>query len=442
MLTFASMRNRAASNISPWAWIPSLYFAEGLPYIAVNVLSVIMFKKLGMSNADIALYTGWLYLPWVIKPFWSPFVDIIRTKRWWTVLMQAVMAAGFAAIAFTLPTAIYFQVSMAVFWLVGFASATHDVAADGFYMMALTPSRQSLFVGIRSTFYRFATIFGQGALVILAGYMETGLGNVPYAWSVTFIILSVFFLLICLYHAFVLPRPASDVPAAGESKGVADIFRGFLDTFVSFFRKKGIAVSILYILLYRFSEAQLVKIINPFLLDPESAGGLGLTTSQVGVVYGTVGVIALTLGGIVGGVAVSRGGLRKWLWPMALSLTLPNIVFCLLSMYQPDPDIMANLLFINAAVFIEQFGYGFGFTAFMLYMMYISRGSHQTSHYAICTAFMALGMMLPGMAAGWIQEMLGYTGFFWWCLGCGLVTLVVTALVKVDPDYAKKNKDE
>lgn len=457
------MQMRDKNKISPWTWIPSLYFAEGLPYIAVNVLSVIMFKNLGMSNTDIALYTGWLYLPWVIKPFWSPFVDIIKTKRWWTVMMQLVMGLGFAAIAFTLPLSFYFQASMAVFWLIGFSSATHDIAADGYYMLALEPSEQSLFVGIRSTFYRCATIFGQGILVIIAGALETRLGDVAQAWSITFIVLSVFFLLISFYHNFIMPKPISDMPSQALPKGngpehlgqmsnikqqesralrgFVEIFRSFVETFSSFFKKRQIGIAILYILLYRFSEAQLVKLINPFLLDHPSEGGLGLTTSQVGFVYGTIGVIALTLGGIIGGIVVSRGGLKKWLWPMAFSLTLPNIVFCFLSMYQPDPNIFTNMVYINIAVFFEQFGYGFGFTAFLLYMMYVARGSHQTSHYAICTAFMALGMMLPGMAAGWIQEKLGYVNFFWWCLGCGILTLLVTALVKVDSEYAKKNSD-
>ena len=428
------------------AWIPTLYVAEGLPYVAVNTLSVIMYKNLGMSNTDIAFYTGWLYLPWVIKPFWSPFVDIIRTKRWWTVTTQFIIGAAFAAIALTLPLDSYVVLSLAVFWLIGFASATHDIAADGYYMLALDSSDQSLYVGIRSAFYRLATIIGQGGVVMAAGWMETAFGNVPRAWAVTFLILSVLFLLIAFYHSRILPRPAEDrpsgampgKPASGHS--TARILREFVGTFGSFFRKKHVWIAVTFILLYRFPEAQLVKMINPFLLDPATEGGLGLSTAQVGLVYGTIGIIGLTLGGILGGVLVSRYGLKRCLWPMALALTLPCGVFCWMSMAQPDPASMLNLVLINACVFIEQFGYGVGFTSFMLYMMYFAEGPSKTSHYAICTAFMALGMMIPGMFAGALQEWMGYVGFFWWIMGCCLVTLAVTALIKVDPSFGRKSQ--
>lgn len=435
-----------SKRIPPMAWIPTLYVAEGLPYVAVNTLSVIMYKNLGMSNTDIAFYTGWLYLPWVIKPFWSPFVDIIRTKRWWTVTTQFIIGAAFAAIALTLPLDSYVVMSLAVFWLIGFASATHDIAADGYYMLALDSSDQSLYVGIRSAFYRLATIIGQGGVVMAAGWMETAFGNVPRAWAVTFLILSVLFLLIAFYHSRILPRPAEDrpsgampgKPASGHS--TARILREFVGTFGSFFRKKHVWIAVTFILLYRFPEAQLVKMINPFLLDPATEGGLGLSTAQVGLVYGTIGIIGLTLGGILGGVLVSRYGLKRCLWPMALALTLPCGVFCWMSMAQPDPASMLNLVLINACVFIEQFGYGVGFTSFMLYMMYFAEGPSKTSHYAICTAFMALGMMIPGMFAGVLQEWMGYVGFFWWIMGCCLVTLAVTALIKVDPSFGRKSQ--
>ena len=434
-----------SKRIPPMAWIPTLYVAEGLPYVAVNTLSVIMYKNLGMSNTDIAFYTGWLYLPWVIKPFWSPFVDIIRTKRWWTVTTQFIIGAAFAAIALTLPLDSYVVMSLAVFWLIGFASATHDIAADGYYMLALDSSDQSLYVGIRSAFYRLATIIGQGGVVMAAGWMETAFGNVPRAWAVTFLILSVLFLLIAFYHSRILPRPAADRPSrampseSAASHSTARILREFVGTFGSFFRKKDVWIAVTFILLYRFPEAQLVKMINPFLLDPASEGGLGLSTAQVGLVYGTIGIIGLTLGGILGGVLVSRYGLKRCLWPMALALTLPCGVFCWMSMAQPDPASALNLILINACVFIEQFGYGVGFTSFMLYMMYFAEGPSKTSHYAICTAFMALGMMIPGMFAGVLQEWMGYVGFFWWIMGCCLVTLAVTALIKVDPSFGRKS---
>jgi PAT family beta-lactamase induction signal transducer AmpG len=597
---------------NPWAWVPTLYFAEGIPYVAVMTISVIMYKRLGISNTDIALYTGWLYLPWVIKPFWSPFVDLVKTKRWWIVVMQMILAIAFACIAFTIPLSFFFQLTLAAFWLVAFTSATHDIAADGYYMHALSDHDQSLFVGIRSTFYRIATIAGQGLLVILAGIIESssGLqpaelqmnasrdhitasnaapvqkddmafvftpvqqptsgpdgkgdaltfvreknmtngfvakevskqaaaaspakdneltqwlrktfgetresvshaaersvvvgvrlnkklqnddkkilnvafksgdqgivmeqsklstrfeftaknsdktayllfhidnkikkattatfegtsGNVPLAWMTVFITLSILFFTVSLYHNWVLPKPASDHPATEVTAG--NLMLEFLKTFKTFFTKKNALAAILFMLLYRLPEAQLVKLVNPFLLDPLDKGGLGLTTGQVGIVYGTVGIIGLTIGGILGGIAAARGGLKRWLWPMVCAITLPDLVYVYMAYALPQ-----SLFTINACVFIEQFGYGFGFTAYMLYLIYFSEGEHKTAHYAICTGFMALGMMLPGMAAGWLQETLGYRHFFNWTIICCLATFIVCAFIKIDPNFGKKTKE-
>lgn len=444
---------------SPWLWVPTLYFAEGIPYFIVNVISVIMFKKLGMGNGDIAMYTGLLYLPWVIKPLWSPFVDIIRTKRWWVVSMQVIMSAAFAVIAFSLPDPAsisiagessgeavsgtpvsLFSLTLVIFWITALASATHDIAADGFYMLALDHGEQSFFVGIRSTFYRLSSVFGQGVLVVVAGLLETKFGNISLAWSVTMLICAVLFASITVYHILSLPKPAADSPVRSAVHGsdmeksahAKEIMREFGQTFVTFFRKKGVWLAVVFMLLYRLPEAFLVKMLNPFLLDPVSRGGLGLATETVGIVYGTVGVIALTLGGIVGGIAASRWGLRKSMWPMALSLALPCLVFLYLSIAQPS-----NLGVINFCVAFDQFGYGFGFTAYMLYMMYFSDGEFKTSHYSLCTAFMALSMMLPGMVAGYLQEWLGYVGFFWMVAVCCLATIGVTLFVKVEPEYGK-----
>ncbi len=419
---------------NPWAWIPTLYFAQGLPYVAVMTLSVIMYKRLGISNTDIALYTGWLYLPWVIKPVWSPFIDIISTKRRWTLMMQWTLAASLAGIAFTIPTEMFFQLTLAVFWIVGFTSATHDIAADGFYMLALTGHQQAFYVGIRSTFYRIATVAGQGALVILAGSIETCTGDIPFAWSVAFGVLSVFFLMVSLYHGWALPRPVAD-SARDSSRSAHDVFREFVDTFRSFFRKKQIWAAVAFMLLYRLPEAQLVKLINPFLLDPVSEGGLGLSTKVVGFVYGTIGIIGLTSGGIVGGIMAARGGLRRWLKPMAWSMSLTCLTFVYLS-YATEP----SLLTINICVFVEQFGYGFGFTAYMLYLIYFSEGRHRTAHYSICTGFMALGMMLPGMAAGWLQETIGYRYFFIWTIVCCAATIGVCSILKIAPDFGLKKR--
>lgn len=626
---------KSLKNINPWAWISTLYFAEGLPYVAVMTISVIMYKRLGISNTDIALYTGWLYLPWVIKPFWSPFVDLIKTKRWWTLTMQWAIAIAFACIAFSIPTPFFFRLTLAFFWLVAFSSATHDIAADGYYMHALTEHEQSLYVGIRSTFYRVATVAGQGLLVIVAGLIETGTGltpaevtieaspqytntltlpqfaadatdqtaadgencfvftdavvkagvavdakegagakdkiaqltdsikalnmangfiakeeakavvattaaeasnegwgaaftkwvhdtfgeeekatasnvvsniaiagvrlqqkpaegetivlnfafkdgdqsisleqakfaprfeftaenwdkpaylifhidnklktttkatfagtsgNIPMAWLVVFVVLSVFFLMCAIYHSIILPRPQSD--HAPENVTASNLMAEFFSTFKSFFCKKQALVAIVFMLLYRLPEAQLVKLINPFLLDSIDKGGLGLTTGQVGLVYGTVGIIGLTLGGIIGGIVAAKGGLKKWLLPMAWSMSLTCLTFVYLSYFQDH-----SLFIVNLCVFIEQFGYGFGFTAYMLFLIYFSEGEHKTSHYAICTGFMALGMMLPGMGAGWLQETIGYRHFFVWTMICCAATILVCYFVKVDPNFGKK----
>lgn len=420
-----------ASARNPWAWIPTLYFAQGLPYVAVMTISVIMYKRLGLSNTDIALYTGWLYLPWVIKPFWSPFVDIISTKRHWTITMQWLIGIAFAGIAFALPTSFFFSLTLAIFWLVGFTSATHDIAADGYYMLALTEHQQSLYVGIRSTFYRIATVAGQGLLVILAGAIEDSSGDIPFAWSVVFGILSVMFLSFALYHSRILPKV--EQTSSRQLATANDVWREFITVFAEFFHKKQVGVAIVFMLLYRLPEAQLVKLINPFLLDPPSAGGLGLSTGQVGIVYGTVGIIGLTLGGIIGGITAARRGLKFWLRPMAWSMSLTCLTFVYLS-FAGEP----SLTVVNVCVFIEQFGYGFGFTAYMLYLIYFSEGRHRTAHYSICTGFMALGMMLPGMAAGWIQETIGYQNFFIWTMICCIATIGVTYLIKINPEFGKK----
>lgn len=416
---------------SPWAWIPTLYFAQGLPYVAVMTISVIMYKRLGISNAELAFYTGWLNLPWVIKPLWSPFIDLIKTKRWWITAMQLLIGAGLAGIAFTIPTDYFFQLTLAIFWLLAFSSATHDIAADGFYMLGLSSHEQALFVGIRSTFYRIATIAGQGLLIMLAGHLETTTGNIPFAWSITFMVLAGLFLALWGWHKFILPRPDSDKAACQVS--ASTLMHEFWATFISFFRKEQAGIAILFMLLYRLPEAQLAKMSIPFLIDPVGEGGMGLTTEQIGFVQGTVGIIGLTLGGILGGIAVSRHGLKRWLWPMVWAISLPDLVYVYLSYMQPS-----SLLLVNTCVFIEQFGYGFGFTAYMLYLIYFADGEHKTAHYAICTAFMALGMMIPGMAAGWLQEVMGYQVFFIWIMICTLATFGVTALLKIDPQFGKK----
>lgn len=416
---------------SPWTWIPTLYFAQGLPYVVAMTVSVIMYKRMGVSNTDIALYTSWLYLPWVIKPFWSPFVDLIKTKRWWIISMQLLIGAGLGGVAFLIPMPFFFQATLAVFWLIAFSSATYDIAADGFYMLALNTKQQSFFVGIRSTFYRIAMISGQGLLIVLAGAMERITGDIKLAWSITFFVLAGVFVIVMIYHRFILPKPENE--KVDLENAPKDVFKEFAITFKTFFEKKEIVLALIFFLVYRLGESMLVKIASPFLLDGRELGGLGLSTEEVGIVYGTVGVIALTVGGILGGIAASKGGLKRWIFPMALSITLPNLAYVYLSYFQPE-----SFWLINIAVGVEQLGYGFGFAAYLLYMIYFADGEHKTAHYAFCTGFMALGMMLPGMMAGWLQEMVGYQTFFIIIVACAIPTLAVIPFLKIDKDFGKK----
>ena len=424
-------------KISPWAWIPTLYFAEGIPYVIVNTISLILLKRLGLSNGEAVYLTGWLYLPWVIKPIWSPLVDMLRTKRWWIWTMQLLIGAGLAGIAFTLNVNPNTQVILAFFWLIAFSSATHDIAADGFYMLALDSHEQSLYVGIRSTFYRISTIFAQGLLIAIAGLLETYTHKVPIAWSITFYITAGVFILLFLYHKFILPHPAEDKKEDSRViKSIGERIKEFLATFSSFFMKPAAFVSIIFMLLYRLPEALLVKICPLFLLDSPAKGGLGLTTAQLGFAQGTVGVIGLTIGGILGGIAAAAGGLRKWLWPMVAAITIPDAVYIYMSFF---PDVSFTL--VNVLIFLEQFGYGFGFTAYMLFLIYYSRGTHKTAHYAICTAFMALSMMIPGLFAGFLEEAFGYRNFFIGAMLLCLVTVGVSLLIKIDPDFGKRSVD-
>jgi len=495
-------------KISPWSWIPTLYFTQGLPYVMVMSVSVMMYKNLGVSNANIAFFTSLLYFPWFLKFAWGPFIDMFKTKRFWTIAMQLIIGFTLFGIAFSIQTAIYWKLTLIVFSIMAFASATHDIAADGFYMLSLNENQQAAFVGVRSTFYRIATIVGSGVLVVIAGELAPGMGF-QGAWSVVFIIVAVIFLLFFLYHRFILPKPVTDVGTLKDKKvkwsqmglliggflvfasiiyflfllltitltyfGIETpwttivatiilvlvlviLFRSFvalfvkkyeesenknevflpviefLKAFVVFMQKKDIWNILGFLLFFRFAEAQLVKLVQPFLLDPVDKGGLGLSNTEVGIVYGTVGIFALTLGGLIGGYVISKKGLKWWLWPMVLIMHLPDLVFVYLSHIQPS-----NFILINLAVATEQFGYGFGFTAYMMFMIMVSQGEHKTAHYAICTGIMALGMMLPGMYSGALQESIGYARFFEWVIISTIPGFVVAAFVKIDSQFGKKS---
>lgn len=426
------MSGKKVTFRNPWAWVPSLYFAEGIPYVMVMTVSVAMYKKLNISNTDIAFFTSLLYLPWTIKFIWGPFVDMFKTKRLWITFTQFLISIALFGIAAALVTSHFFLFTIFIFSLMAFASATHDIAADGFYMLALDESKQAEFVGIRSTFYRIATIAGQGLMVMLAGFLEYRMSN-QSAWSIVFIVMASIFFILFVYHKFILPYPISDFPTLQDKSKT--VMKEFADTFVLFFKRKEIATILAFLLLFRFAEAQLVKLVQPFLLDPIEKGGLGLSTEELGLVYGTFGVAALMLGGIIGGILISKKGLKFWLWPMVIIMHTPDLVFVYLSYFQPQ-----NIFIIISSVALEQFGYGFGFTAYMMYMIMISQGKHKTAHYAICTGIMALGMMLPGMFSGWLQEHIGYNHFFIWVLISTIPGFIVAALVKIDPEFGKKKE--
>ena len=425
----------------PVSWVPSLYFAEALPYMMVMVLSTVMYTNMGLSNTEIALYTSWLYLPWVIKPLWSPIVDSLKTKRWWILVMQILVGAALAGVALTLQTEMWLQLSLAFFWLMAFSSATHDIAADGFYIIGLTEKEQAFYVGWRSTFYRIGTIFCQGGLVFLAGILQQQYPS-EMAWGMTMGLGGVIMLALAMWHAAALPKERektdedqkrySDEHRKNFMNTMTDIVLSFWKTLIVLFHKKGIWPALLFMLLFRFPEAQLAKMAQPFMLRSTEEGGLALATETVGVAYGTIGVIGLLLGGILGGWLVSRDGLKKWWWPMIAAISLPDAVYIYLAIAQPT-----SMWIINSCVAVEQLGYGFGFTAYMLFLVYFSKGERSTSVFSICTAFQALGMMLPGMIAGYLADQWGFTNFFWWVMACCLVTVVVSGLVKLEPSIGQ-----
>ncbi|SHN19743.1 MFS transporter [Flavobacterium xinjiangense] len=417
---------------SPWYWIPLLNFASGFPYAIIISVSVIMYKSLGISNEEIGVYTSLLYSPWVIKPLWSPFIDLYATKRKWFLAMQLVIAIAFLIVGLTIPMSNFFVLSLAIFWVAAFASASNDVASDGFYMLALAKEQQSFFLGIRSTFYRLSMLTANGLIVILGGFLEQKYGDKSKAWSYTMIIVALVMAFLTIYNFFTTPKvEETKLTTEAENK------QSFGVVFKTFFQKKQIGLVLAFILLFRLGESQLLKMLTPFLIDEKIKGGMGLTTEDVGIIYGTFGVASLVVGGILGGIAISKGGLRKWMLPMFLAMHLPIIGFIFLSYFHPE-----SVYYVYATVIAEQFGYGFGFAAFMMYLIYVADGESKTSHYSIATGFMALGMMLPGMLSGFIQEYLGYGNFFIWVFLATIPGLILSRFLIYPADFGKKSEIE
>lgn len=421
-------------NRSPWAWIPTLYFAEGLPYVIVTALSIVMYMQMGLTDAEVGLYTGWLALPWVIKPFWSPFIDLLKTKRWWVLAMQVLMGSSLAGIAFTLPTSLWFQGTMFFLFVMAFASATHDISADGFYMIELDEHNQAKYVGLRNTFYRLAVIFVNGALVSLAGVLEHTFNvSVVYTWTLIFYGLAALLIGIWLYHCKMMPHAEGDVESEKSVGEVAVELKHMLLSFFQKFSCKETVIVMVFLLFYRFPEALLNTMTKTFLMRPNADGGLGLSPEEYGLAQGTVGLIGLLLGGIIGGILVSRDGMKRWLWPMVCAITLPDAVYIFLAY-----TLNANLWVVSSCLFVEQFGYGLGFTVLTLYMLFYSQGKFRTSHYSICTGISFLGLMVPGMVSGYIKDLVGYQMFFIIVMVSCLITFLVTAFLKIDPDFGKK----
>jgi MFS transporter, PAT family, beta-lactamase induction signal transducer AmpG len=408
---------------NPWSFIPTQYFAEGLPYVIVNTMSVAMFKSLGASNEFIGL-TSFLYIPWAIKFLWGPFVDANSTKRKWLLWMQLILSICFVLMALSLHLTIFTLIALIIFSIISFISATHDIATDGFYLHALNKKDQAFFTGIRSTFYRISMIFGSGLLVWLAGYLGGNTGNIYHGWSVAFFITAGIFLLFFLYHSKILPYPHTDKPVreiVKESSKVpiAKVFR-------EYFTQDKIGLILTFILTYRLGEGILVKMAQPFLLDELNKGGLHISLGNVGIMYGTFGIIALLIGGILGGWLVKNYSLKKLIFPLALAMNIPNILYAFLALYKP------GIIVIQSCIIIEQFGYGLGFTAFMIYLLYISRGTFKTSHYAISTGIMAVGMMIPGFISGFLQQQLGY---FWLFITSFIFTIPGMIIIFFLPYY-------
>lgn len=415
-----------SSSKNPWLWVPTLYLTESLPYVLIITVSVVMYKNLGISNADIGLYTSFLYLPWVIKPIWSPILELVGNKKQWFLSMQLLLSLVFMGVGLTTGSSHFFILTLSFFWMGAFASATNDIASDGLYLIALKPEQQSFFVGMRSTFYRVGMITGQGLIVILAGFFEEKFGNPAQAWSWT--MMGVGGLMLVLTGINYLATPL-----VLETRVAKEDQPSFGKVFSSFFTKKNIGLSLGFVLLYRLGESQLVKMASPFFLDDRAAGGLGLSTTEVGFIYGTLGVIALLIGGILGGILISRDGLGKWMMPMVFAINAPNIGYVVLAYLQPE-----SVVFATAVVFVEQLGYGFGFTAFMIFLIFLADGLFKTAHYALATGFMAMGMMLPGMLSGYVQQWLGYPGFFVWVLIATLPGFVMAYVVKYPMEFGKK----
>jgi MFS transporter, PAT family, beta-lactamase induction signal transducer AmpG len=427
------MTSAATNDPRPARWVPTLYFAEGLPFVAIAMVSTLMYKNLGISDAQIALWTSLVMLPWTLKPFWGPLLEMFKTKKHFVVGTQFVTGISFGMLALALPVDGFFRYTLALFGVIAFSGATHDIAADGVYINVLSNDLQAKFVGWQGASYNVAKIFTQGALVYLAGQLENQIG-VLHAWMVVMGIFGAIMALLSLYHARFLPSGG----ASKQVHSVPEAFATFGDVIKTFFRKRHVAWGIAFIVLYRFAEGQAIKIVPLFFKAAREAGGLGLTTSEIGIVYGTFGAAAFVLGSILAGYFTAGRGLRKSLLVLCAFFNIPFAVYAFLAITQPT-----SLWVIGTAVVFEYFGYGFGFVGLMLFMMQqIAPGKYKMAHYAFATGLMSLGMMIPSMLSGLISDWLGYRTFFIWVVIATIPSFLVTWLVPFRDTEADGDSDK
>lgn len=415
------MWHNSGRKISPVAWVPTLYFAMGMPFVVLNMVCTLMYKGFGVSDSEIALWTSLIMLPWTLKPLWSPFLEMYKTKKFFVVFTQVLTGIIFALVAFGLQLPSPFAITISLFAVIALSGSTHDIAADGFYMASLSTSEQARWIGWQGAFYNIAKIAATGGLVYLAGVFIDDYG-VRNAWMIIMLIIGVMMITLGCYHGLVLRSAASSSPV---NITLREHLRELSDVFVDFFQKKHIIYYLFFIILYRFAEGFVMKIVPLFLKAPRAEQGLGLTEQQIGICYGTFGAAAFVIGSILAGYYIAHRGLRKSIFSLALVFNIPFVAYTILAIYQPE-----SLWLVGSCIVMEYFGYGFGFVGLTLFMMQqVARGKHQMAHYAFASGIMNLGVMLPGMLSGFVSDWLGYRAFFVFVLLCAIPAILITRFV-------------
>lgn len=411
----------ARHKVSPIAWVPTLYFAMGMPFVVLNMVCTLMYKGMGVSDAQIAFWTSLIMLPWTLKPLWSPFLEMYRTKKFFVILTQSLTGVVFAMVAFALHLPDFFAITIALLAVIALSGATHDIVADGTYMSVLSNEEQARWIGWQGAFYNIAKITATGGLVYLAGVLISRFG-ITKAWMIIMLVIGIIMIVLGIYHFFILP---TDGKNGAKKQSISDSLSELWSVFVKFFQKKHIIYYLCFIILYRFAEGFVMKIVPLFLKAPRTEQGLGLTEQEIGLCYGTFGAAAFVLGSILAGYYIAHRGLQKSLFSLALVFNLPFVAYTFLAIYQPG-----SLALIGGAIVVEYLGYGFGFVGLTLFMMQqIAPGEHQMSHYAFASGIMNLGVMLPGMLSGFVSDALGYRNFFIFVLFCTIPALLITRFV-------------